>query len=74
MMTARHLIDGARADPDALRRGIPVALAENGTVWRLCIRLHVLIVGVMGVGKASVLWAIIAGLVPFIRSGLVNLW
>jgi hypothetical protein len=33
-----------------------------------------LIVGVMGVGKASVLWAIIAGLVPFIRSGLVNRW
>ena len=62
-------------DPDALTKGIPVALAEDGMVWRLLVRgLHVLIVGVTGAGKASVIWAIIAGLVPFIRSGLVNLW
>jgi S-DNA-T family DNA segregation ATPase FtsK/SpoIIIE len=34
----------------------------------------VLTVGVTGAGKESVIWAIIAGLVPFIRAGLVNLW
>ena len=33
-----------------------------------------LTVGVTGAGKASVIWAIIAGLVPFILAGLVNLW
>lgn len=33
-------------------------MAEDGTVGRLCIRLHVLIVGVTGAGKASVLRAI----------------
>lgn len=35
-----------------------MALAEDWTVGRLCIRLHVLIVGVTGAGKASVLRAI----------------
>jgi S-DNA-T family DNA segregation ATPase FtsK/SpoIIIE len=63
------------ADPDALTKGIPVAVAEDGTVWRLVLHgLHVLIVGATGAGKASVIWAIIAGLVPSIRAGLVNLW
>jgi hypothetical protein len=60
-------------DRDALTREIRAALAENGTIWWLRLRgSHVLTVGVTGAGKASVIWAIIAGLVPFIRAGLVN--
>ena len=60
---------------DALTAGIPVALAEDGTVFRLkLVGSHVLCVGATGAGKGSVLSAIIAGLVPFVLGGLVNIW
>ena len=35
---------------------------------------HALCVGATGAGKGSVLSAIIAGLVPFVLGGLVNIW
>ena len=59
---------------DALIAGIPVALAEDGTVYRLRLYVSVLIVGATGAGKGSVLWSIITGLIPFIRAGLVRVW
>src|SRR3712207_7055570 len=50
--------------------GIPVAVAEDGTVWRLkIVGSHVLLVGRTGAGKSAVLWAIILGLAPLVRSG-----
>jgi DNA segregation ATPase FtsK/SpoIIIE, S-DNA-T family len=52
---------------------LPVALGEDGEVYRL--RLlggHVLIVGVTGSGKGSVIWSILAALAPAIGSGLVR--
>ncbi len=65
-------------DPDPGRLlvdGIPVAVAEDGTVWRLkIVGSHVLLVGRTGAGKSAVLWAIILGLAPLVRSGLVKLW
>ena len=55
--------------------GIPVAVAEDGTVWRLkLVGSHVLLVGRTGAGKSAVLWAIIFGLAPLVRAGLVKLW
>ena len=43
-------------------KGIPVALAEDGTTYRLqLVGNHVLIVGATGADKASVIWSIIAG-------------
>ena len=63
------------AAQDALTAGIPVALAEDGIVFRLkLVGSHVLCVGATGAGKGSVLSAIIAGLVPFVLGGLVNIW
>jgi S-DNA-T family DNA segregation ATPase FtsK/SpoIIIE len=60
---------------DALRLGIPVAIAEDGSVWRLkLVGNHVLIVGATGAGKSAVLWAIIFGLGPLVRAGLVKIW
>ena len=57
-------------DPDCLTAGIPVALVEDGTVWRLpLLGNHILIVGATGAGKASVIWSIIAGLVDHIANG-----
>lgn len=67
-------------DPDLdpgrlLVDGIPVAVAEDGTVWRLkIVGSHVLLVGRTGAGKSAVMWAIIIGLAPLVRSGLVKLW
>ena len=55
--------------------GIPVAVAEDGTVWRLkIVGSHVLLVGRTGAGKSAVLWALILGLAPLVRTGLVKLW
>ena len=55
--------------------GIPVAVAEDGTVWRLkIVGSHVLLVGKTGAGKSSVIWALILGLAPLVRFGLVKLW
>lgn len=52
---------------------LPVALSEDGAIYRL--RLlggHVLIVGVTGSGKGSVIWSVLAALAPGIGSGLVR--
>ena len=62
-------------DPDCLIKGIPVALAEDGTLYRLqLVGNHLLIVGATGAGKASVIWSILAGLVEQIAAGLVKVW
>jgi S-DNA-T family DNA segregation ATPase FtsK/SpoIIIE len=62
-------------DPDALTRGIPVAVAEDGALWRLpLVGNHVLICGATGAGKSAVLWGIIFGLAGLVRSGLVKVW
>jgi len=53
---------------------LPVARQENGLDWLLCILgRHVLIAGVTGAGKGSVLQSVIRALGPVIRSRLVDL-
>ena len=60
---------------DCLTNGIPVALAEDGTVYRLqLVGHHVLAAGATGAGKGSVISAIIGGLSDQILAGRVNLW
>jgi DNA segregation ATPase FtsK/SpoIIIE, S-DNA-T family len=62
-------------DPDCLTKGIPVALAEDGTTWRLqLVGTHVVVDGATGSGKSEGLWGIIAGLVDQIAAGLVKIW
>ena len=62
-------------DPDCLTKGIPVARAEDGTVWRLqLVGTHVVVDGATGSGKSEGLWGIIAGLVDQINAGLVKIW
>jgi S-DNA-T family DNA segregation ATPase FtsK/SpoIIIE len=60
---------------DPLREGLPVALAEDGSVWRLpLLGTHVLVVGATGAGKGSVIWSILTALTPSVGAGLVSVW
>ena len=54
---------------------VPVARREDGLTYRLrLLGTHLLVVGVTGAGKGSVLWSLLAGLAPAIRDRLVQVW
>jgi len=54
---------------------VPVGRTELGTPWLLrVLGAHVLLAGVTGSGKGSVLWSLLRGLAPVIRSGVVAVW
>ena len=53
---------------------IPVGVTETGTPWWLgMLGHHILVAGATGAGKGSVLWSLIAGLAPDVRTGRVRL-
>jgi DNA segregation ATPase FtsK/SpoIIIE, S-DNA-T family len=55
--------------------GLPVAVTEDGSVFRLrLLGVHLLIAGASGAGKGSVLWSILRALVPLIAGGSVQVW
>jgi DNA segregation ATPase FtsK/SpoIIIE, S-DNA-T family len=55
--------------------GVPIGICEDGCPWRLrVLGSHVLVAGVTRSGKGSVLWSLVAGLGPAIRSGVVSVW
>ncbi|MEE6167680.1 MULTISPECIES: FtsK/SpoIIIE domain-containing protein [unclassified Mycolicibacterium] len=52
---------------------IDVGTTDSGTRWRLpVLGHHILVAGATGAGKGSVLWPLIAGLGPAVRSGIVR--
>jgi S-DNA-T family DNA segregation ATPase FtsK/SpoIIIE len=54
---------------------VAVGLREDGEPWRLrVLGTHLLIAGATGSGKGSVLWSLLRGLAPEIRSGRVAVW
>lgn len=70
-----HIVQPFEPGVDPLRDGLPVARAEDGTVWRLqLLGTHVLAVGATGAGKGSVIWSILTGLTPSIAAGVVVVW
>ncbi|MGI5119599.1 FtsK/SpoIIIE domain-containing protein [Marinactinospora thermotolerans] len=49
---------------------LPVGLQEDGTPWRLRLHgTHVLVVGVTGAGKGSVIWSAIRAMLPAMQAG-----
>jgi S-DNA-T family DNA segregation ATPase FtsK/SpoIIIE len=51
---------------------VPVGVTEQGSAWTLPVAgNHILIGGATGAGKGSVLWSLIAGLAPGIKTGLI---
>lgn len=54
---------------------LPVGQTERGAPWLLrLLGTHVLVAGVTGAGKGSVLWSILRALCPEIRAGRVQVW
>jgi S-DNA-T family DNA segregation ATPase FtsK/SpoIIIE len=50
-------------------------MADTGEVWTLkVLGTHLLVGGETGAGKGSVVWSLLRGLAPAIRSGLVEVW
>jgi S-DNA-T family DNA segregation ATPase FtsK/SpoIIIE len=54
---------------------VPIGRREDGEPWVLqVLGTHLLVAGVMGAGKGSVLWSLLRGLGPEIRDGRVAVW
>jgi DNA segregation ATPase FtsK/SpoIIIE, S-DNA-T family len=54
---------------------VAIGRTESGALWRVrVLGNHVLVVGVTGAGKGSIIWSVLGGLGPAIRSGLVQVW
>jgi DNA segregation ATPase FtsK/SpoIIIE, S-DNA-T family len=54
---------------------VEIGRTEYGASWRLrLVGNHVLVVGVTGSGKGSVIWSVLGGIGPAIASGLVQVW
>ena len=53
---------------------VRVGITEARTWWRLpVLGQHLLVAGATGAGKGSMLWSLIAGLAPEVKSGRVRL-
>lgn len=67
------LVPASSADVDL--RAVPVGLTEDGEVWTLpVLGEQILVAGVNGSGKGSLLHSLVRGLGPMIRDGSVRLW
>lgn len=54
---------------------VELGRCDDGSPWVLRLHgTHVLVAGVTGAGKGSVLWGVTRGLLPAARAGLVELW
>ncbi|GAB2481425.1 FtsK/SpoIIIE domain-containing protein [Nocardiopsis aegyptia] len=62
--------------PDRVDLGaLPVGACEDGSEWRLRLHgTHVLVAGVTGAGKGSVIWSAIRAMLPAIDSGTAQVW
>jgi DNA segregation ATPase FtsK/SpoIIIE, S-DNA-T family len=54
---------------------LPVGMREDGKPWLLRLQgTHVLVAGVTGAGKGSVVWSMLRALAPAIHAGTVQVW
>ncbi|HSX67126.1 FtsK/SpoIIIE domain-containing protein [Nocardioides sp.] len=61
--------------PYAACDAVRVGRTQSGADWMLQVRgRHTLIAGCSGSGKGSILWGIVGGLAPAVRTDLVRLW
>ncbi|MCC9310050.1 hypothetical protein LN042_23775 [Kitasatospora sp. RB6PN24] len=56
-------------------RAVTIGIQESGAPWRLRLHgTHVLVAGVTGAGKGSILWGVVRKLLPAVAAGLVQIW
>lgn len=69
-------LPGPARDPWAPNyASVELGRCDDGSPWVLRLHgTHVLVAGVTGAGKGSVLWGVTRGLLPAARAGLVELW
>ncbi|OLT24462.1 cell division protein FtsK [Nocardiopsis sp. CNR-923] len=62
--------------PDAVDlSALPVGVTEDGSQWRLRLHgTHVLVAGVTGSGKGSVIWSAIRAMLPAVAEGTARVW
>ncbi len=76
--TADPLVDTVPALPvseDVDLEAVPIGLQEDGEPWNVqVLGTHMLVAGMTGAGKGSVLWSLLRGLGPEIRDGRVQVW
>lgn len=61
--------------PEPDLAAVAVGVQEDGSQWRVrLLGTHVLVVGVTGAGKGSVVWSLLRGVAGGIASGLVEVW
>ncbi|MFI6576795.1 FtsK/SpoIIIE domain-containing protein [Nocardiopsis sp. NPDC050513] len=54
---------------------LPVGVTEDGSQWRLRLHgTHVLVAGVTGSGKGSVIWSAIRAMLPAVADGTAQVW
>ncbi|MEV2278982.1 cell division protein FtsK [Nocardiopsis sp. NPDC049922] len=54
---------------------LPVGVTEDGSQWRLRLHgTHVLVTGVTGSGKGSVIWSAIRAMLPAVSEGIAQVW
>lgn len=65
--------DPATLDATRAPASVVVGRVEDGTPWRVPVGPSTLVAGCAGAGKGSVLWGVVLGLGPWVRSGVVRL-
>jgi S-DNA-T family DNA segregation ATPase FtsK/SpoIIIE len=54
---------------------VSIGIGEDGHPWAVCLDAnHLLVVGVTGAGKSSVVWSVLRAIAPSVHAGLVELW
>lgn len=64
-----------KAPAPARYDSVDLGRCDDGSPWVLRLHgTHVMVAGVTGAGKGSILWGVTRGLLPAARAGLVELW
>ncbi|MEO3937538.1 hypothetical protein V3N99_12365 [Dermatophilaceae bacterium Soc4.6] len=59
--------------PQLVPGSVVVGRVEDGTDWHVPLGPSTLVAGAAGAGKGSVLWGVVLGLGPWVRTGLIRL-
>jgi S-DNA-T family DNA segregation ATPase FtsK/SpoIIIE len=71
----RETVPALAVSEDVDLEAVPIGLREDGEPWRVkVLGTHMLVAGMTGSGKGSVLWSLLRGLGPEIRDGRVQVW